>query len=163
MEELGLVALTEVPVEAERGDREVRPAVADRQVAEVDVAGPRAVVGDEGVRGAGVAVDEDRVVDRWAGTERGRPAPDPDLRRPLAGEVVDRNGVDRPQPGGDRPDRLRPPSPPLVADGRAAGERLGEQPLSVAVTLYVPEAAVVSVATVGFCSLEVNPFGPLQA
>jgi hypothetical protein len=37
------------------------------------------------------------------------------------------------------------------------------QPPSVAVTLYVPEAAVVGLASVGFCALEVNPFGPLQA
>jgi hypothetical protein len=33
---------------------------------------------------------------------------------------------------------------------------------TVAVTLYAPEAAVVTFAIVGFCREEVNPLGPLQ-
>src|ERR1035437_2323700 len=37
------------------------------------------------------------------------------------------------------------------------------QPFRVTVTLYEPEAAIVALASVGFCALEVNPFGPLQA
>jgi hypothetical protein len=36
-------------------------------------------------------------------------------------------------------------------------------PLTVAVTLYVPEAAVVALAIVGFCKVEVKPLGPVQA
>ena len=39
VEQLVLVTLTEVPVEAQRRDGEVGPAVADGEVAEVDVAG----------------------------------------------------------------------------------------------------------------------------
>jgi hypothetical protein len=38
-----------------------------------------------------------------------------------------------------------------------------EQPFAVTVTVYVPLAAVVAEAIVGFCNAEVNPFGPLQA
>ena len=37
------------------------------------------------------------------------------------------------------------------------------QPLTVIVTEYVPASAVVAFARVGFCSEEVNPFGPLHA
>ncbi len=36
------------------------------------------------------------------------------------------------------------------------------QPLTVAVTLYAPAAAVVTSAIVGFCNVDVNPFGPVQ-
>ena len=36
------------------------------------------------------------------------------------------------------------------------------QLLTVAVTLYSPLAAVVTLLTDGFCWAEVNPFGPLQ-
>ena len=36
------------------------------------------------------------------------------------------------------------------------------QPETVAVTLYVPEAAVVGVAMVGFCNVEVKPLGPVH-
>jgi len=36
------------------------------------------------------------------------------------------------------------------------------QPLTVAVTLYCPAAAVVTSAIVGFCNVDVNPFGPVQ-
>ena len=36
------------------------------------------------------------------------------------------------------------------------------QPFTVTVTLYVPDAAVVAFVIVGFCSVDVNPFGPVQ-
>ena len=36
------------------------------------------------------------------------------------------------------------------------------QPLTVAVTLYCPAAAVVTFTIVGFCNVDVNPFGPVQ-
>src|SRR5204863_139146 len=36
------------------------------------------------------------------------------------------------------------------------------QPLTVTVTLYVPLAAVVAFVIEGFCSEELNPFGPVQ-
>jgi len=36
------------------------------------------------------------------------------------------------------------------------------QPLTVAITLYKPVAAVVALAIVGFCNVDVNPFGPVQ-
>ena len=36
------------------------------------------------------------------------------------------------------------------------------QPLVVAVTEYVPEANVETLTIVGFCEVEVNPFGPLH-
>lgn len=35
-------------------------------------------------------------------------------------------------------------------------------PLTVIVTEYVPEAAVVADGMVGFCNVEVNEFGPLH-
>ncbi len=37
-----------------------------------------------------------------------------------------------------------------------------EQPFTVAVTMYVPEAAAVTFEIVGFWSEDVNPFGPVQ-
>ena len=39
---------------------------------------------------------------------------------------------------------------------------LGGHPLTDAVTEYVPVAAVVTLAIVGFCEEEVKPFGPVQ-
>ena len=36
------------------------------------------------------------------------------------------------------------------------------QPLTVAVTEYVPDIAVVALAMVGFCRVEVKPFGPVH-
>ena len=36
------------------------------------------------------------------------------------------------------------------------------QPSTVALTEYVPAAAAVASGIVGFCSAEVNPFGPVQ-
>jgi len=36
------------------------------------------------------------------------------------------------------------------------------QPFALAVTEYVPVAALVALAMVGFCSAEVNPFGPVH-
>jgi hypothetical protein len=36
------------------------------------------------------------------------------------------------------------------------------QPLTVAVTEYVPDIAVVALAIVGFCRLDVKPFGPVH-
>jgi hypothetical protein len=36
------------------------------------------------------------------------------------------------------------------------------QLLTVAITLYRPEAATVAFTMVGFCAVEVNPFGPVQ-
>jgi hypothetical protein len=38
-----------------------------------------------------------------------------------------------------------------------------EQPFTVAVTTYVPEAAAVTLARTGFWSAELKPFGPVQA
>jgi hypothetical protein len=35
-------------------------------------------------------------------------------------------------------------------------------PVSVTVTVYTPLIAVVDVAIVGFCAVDVNAFGPLQ-
>src|SRR5213082_1622810 len=60
--------------------------------------------------------------------------------------------------------------PPLVAVGVAgiaftttfvvpAAEG---QPFTVIVTEYVPASAVVAFARVGFCTTEMNPFGPVQ-
>ena len=37
-----------------------------------------------------------------------------------------------------------------------------EQPETVAVTLYVPEAAVVGEAMAGFCEADANPLGPVH-
>ena len=37
------------------------------------------------------------------------------------------------------------------------------QPATVTVTEYVPTSAVVAFVRVGFCSDELNPFGPVQA
>ena len=37
------------------------------------------------------------------------------------------------------------------------------QPLTVIVTEYVPAFAIVELAMVGFCAVDVKPFGPLQA
>jgi hypothetical protein len=37
------------------------------------------------------------------------------------------------------------------------------QPLTVAVTEYVPASGVVALARVGFCSADVKPFGPVHA
>jgi len=60
--------------------------------------------------------------------------------------------------------------PPLEAAG-VAGVALTKtfvvpaaevQPLTVMVTEYVPAAAVVELAIVGLCALDVKPFGPLQ-
>ena len=40
---------------------------------------------------------------------------------------------------------------------------VAEQPLaSVTITVYIPEAAVVTLVIDGFCAFEVNPFGPVQ-
>ena len=36
------------------------------------------------------------------------------------------------------------------------------QPLTVAVTEYVPLFVVVALEIVGFCSVDTNPFGPLH-
>ena len=36
------------------------------------------------------------------------------------------------------------------------------QPPTVTVTLYVPLAAVVALVMLGFCRLEMKPFGPVQ-
>jgi len=36
------------------------------------------------------------------------------------------------------------------------------QPLTVTVTLYVPDADVMAFGTDGFCRVDVNPFGPVQ-
>ena len=37
------------------------------------------------------------------------------------------------------------------------------QPLTVTVTEYVPPSAVVALLRVGFCSVDVKPFGPVHA
>ena len=37
------------------------------------------------------------------------------------------------------------------------------QPFTVIVTEYVPASAVVAFARVGFCCVEVKPFGPVHA
>src|ERR1041384_3792322 len=39
----------------------------------------------------------------------------------------------------------------------------GVQPFTVIVTEYVPASAVVALARVGFCCVEVKPFGPVHA
>src|SRR5436190_7189 len=61
--------------------------------------------------------------------------------------------------------------PPLVAVG-VAGVALTTtfvlpaalvQPLTVTVTEYVPASAVVALLRVGFCSVDVKPFGPVHA
>ena len=62
-----------------------------------------------------------------------RGAAHPHLRRPGGREVVDRDGVDGAQAGGDGLDRLRPASSPRVADRGLAGDRGGEQPLRLGV------------------------------
>ena len=36
------------------------------------------------------------------------------------------------------------------------------QPFTVAVTEYVPEAAIVALGIEGFCNAEVKPLGPVQ-
>lgn len=40
---------------------------------------------------------------------------------------------------------------------------VGEQPGTVAVTEYVPLAAVLALAMTGFCEVEENPLGPVHA
>src|SRR3954469_10107934 len=52
-----------VPLQAHGGHGKVGPAVADSQVAEVDVPGPCVVCSDERVRGTGIAVHDDGPVD----------------------------------------------------------------------------------------------------
>ena len=49
---------------------------------------------------------------------------------------------------------------PTVAEVVPAGE---VQPFTVAVTLYVPVAAVVALGIVGFWAAEVKPLGPVHA
>ena len=44
----------------------------------------------------------------------------------------------------------------LVVEGELA------QPFTVAITLYVPVAKTVGLAMLGFCNVDVNPFGPVQ-
>lgn len=39
---------------------------------------------------------------------------------------------------------------------------VAEQPLVVAVTVYVPDAPVVTFGMDGFCAVDVNPLGPVQ-
>jgi len=68
VEQLVLVPFAEVPVEAQRRESEVGPTVADGEIPEVDVARPGAAARDEGVGGAGVAVDEHRPR-AWSATD----------------------------------------------------------------------------------------------
>jgi hypothetical protein len=53
-----------------------------------------------------------------------------------------------------------PPFPETVTFVVPAAER---HPPTVTVTLYVPEAAAVGEAIVGFWTLEANPLGPVHA
>ena len=60
--------------------------------------------------------------------------------------------------------------PPFAAVGAGGGVftvtpvlAAVEQPLTVAVTTYVPVAAAVAFGSVGFWSAELNPFGPVHA
>ena len=71
VEELRLVPFSEVPVEAHRRNRQIGPAVADGEVAEVDVSRPHTVRRDLRVRCAGVAVHDDRRVDGWSHPSEG--------------------------------------------------------------------------------------------
>ena len=137
VEELLLVTFAEVPIQAHRRDRQVCPAITDREVSEVDVARPEPLFGDERVGRARVAVDQDGIVDRGPGPEGCRLPANPDLRRPIAREVVGRDGVDGPKSRGDGPDRLGPASPPFVANRRVAGKCLGDQPLPVTIDTVV--------------------------
>ena len=55
----------------------------------------------------------------------------------------------------------------MVAEGAALSETTTlpgaeVQPFTVAVTVYVPAFADVTFAIVGFCKLDVNPFGPVH-
>ena len=134
LEELVLVPLTEVPVEAERGDRQVGPAITHREIAEVDMSRPCPILGDEGVGRAGVAMNEHEFLQRGARPERRRSAIDPSLRGPLGREVVDVEGVDRTQPGGDGPNRFGATNTPRIADGWLTWHGGGDEPLGVDIT-----------------------------
>jgi hypothetical protein len=57
--------------------------------------------------------------------------------------------------------------PRIAADGSARTVAVvvanaDLQPSTVTVTLYWPDASVVAKGIWGFCSLDVNPFGPVQ-
>ena len=64
-----------------------------------------------------------------------------------------------------------PPSPGLVTVNPAGAgltttfvlPALEGHPLTATVTKYVPASAVVTFVRVGFCAVEVKPFGPVHA
>src|SRR5437660_3700605 len=66
-----------------------------------------------------------------------------------------------------KPSRYGPPLEAVGVEGLALSfppRRSSDlvQPVTVAVTEYVPAITVVEFAMVGFCWLEVNPFGPVH-
>ena len=91
-------------------DREVGPAVGDAELAEVDMTAPAAVVEDQRVRCAGVAVADHQLV---GGRRCGQSTPgrlgqggQPAGHRPAVWARLDRQPVvHRAQPGADRPHR----------------------------------------------------------
>ena len=65
------------------------------------------------------------------------------------------------------PSQYGPPLEAVGVDGLALTVTLvvpadEVQLFAVAVTEYVPDIAAVELAMVGFCSVEVNPFGPVH-
>jgi len=88
IEDLGVVALPEVPVEAQRRNGRVGPPVADCEVAEIDVSDPLTRFGNERVRGTCVAVDDYRFVDVGGDSQRFWPLPDPRFGGPAPLEAI---------------------------------------------------------------------------
>lgn len=129
VEQFVLVPFAEVPVETQRSNRQVRPAVADRHVAEVDVPGPLALHGDQRVRRASVAVDEHRGIHRRSLPERLRRSSNPAIEPPALRKIIDRDTVNRTQPDRNRTDRLTSTSAPRITDCTGTRERSGHEPL----------------------------------
>lgn len=65
VEELGFPSRALVPLRTPGRYGEVGPSVCDAEAAEIDMANPAAVIIDEGIRGAGVPVADDDLIDGW--------------------------------------------------------------------------------------------------
>jgi hypothetical protein len=125
VEELDLVPLTEVPLEAQGRNREVDPTITDSEVTEVDVAGPLPSCRDEYVQRACVPMNESRVND-WRPRPQGRRrTSEPSLSRPPGGDEA----AETPPPGCGRVDGVgrRKAFSELQVAGRREEERPSEE------------------------------------